>query len=245
MAPPSLVDSVTGLSKALREIARLLPDEDPLDPPGGKKNAASFLFEIHVVVAMLRGLQDRGWTVRMLPEASSMRLARAPAPKSRASYFHISRDDHEFHVTHGTQVHDRHGEPRAPDISLQRECSGENPTFEHVLAIWDAKLRGSTGRPDHRRISDAEFRSFAMLRDWLDPPRPGDDPLSDWPPAFTVCALITNGRRPSEPTSVMLEARVSIVEHFQDKDTAATPTRDEHVCAATARHATTWNRKPA
>ena len=72
-----------------------------------------------------------------------------------------------------------------------------------------------------------------MVRAWLNPPLPGKDPLGEWPEAFSVCALISNGRRPTEPEGVLIEAGVSVVEHFRGANTPAWPSRAEHIAAAT------------
>jgi hypothetical protein len=232
MASPSLVDTVHQLSAELRGIANLLPHEDPLQPPPGKENVPSFLFEISTLVALLRALKNQGWTITAEPRAGRVRLVRAPARKSTGSVFHIEKAPRKFQITQGTKVSDRHGEPRAPDICLQRGTASDSPTHHDVLAIWDAKLRGHSGLVTEERISDPEFRSFVMIRAWLAPPRPpNDEPLADWPEAFRVCALISNGLRPTEPEAVLIEAGVSIVEQFGDEHTPAWPSRLDHIAA--------------
>ncbi len=213
------------------EIAAHLPNEDPLRPPSGKKNAPSFLFEIKVLLDMLSALKRAGWTIAVERRSGRIRLVRGPAPKSTGSFFRITRAESTFQITQGTQVKDRHGEPRAPDICLLLGSAGEQPTFCDVLALWDAKLRGKTGRITEDRISDGEFRSFAMVRSWLAPPLPSGDHLAGWPPAFSVCALISNGRRPTEPIGVLFEAGVSVVEQYAGANTSAWPSRQDHINA--------------
>jgi hypothetical protein len=231
MAPPSLVDAdaILELSEDLRRVVRLLPSEDPLLPPDGKKNAASFLFEMRVLFTLLVALRSMGWTIEVKRRAGAIVFVRAPALKATGSYFHLRKADQEWHLTQGTKVVDLHGEERAPDIALEHPTSGDDPTFRHVAAIWDAKLRGTAWREDAHRISDQEFARFALVRKWLSAPVPGKDPLESWPAAFQVCGLITNGQRPSEPASVFLEAAVSVVEHFPEATDACWPSRADHV----------------
>jgi hypothetical protein len=232
MASPPLVDTVRQLSRELSGIARLLPKEDPLQPPPGKPNVPSFLFEIRTLCVLLRALQKQGWNITIERRKGRVHFVRAPAAKSTGSFFRIAMGQVEFQITQGTQVSDRHGEPRAPDICLQQGSAGDVPTYLDVLAIWDAKLRGQSGRVSNKCVSDAEFRSFVMVRAWLAPPLPGKDPLDKWPEAFQVCALISNGRRPTEPEAVMIEAAVSVVERFGDEKTPAWPSRSDHIAAA-------------
>lgn len=231
MASPSLVDQVRDLSRELRQVAALLPNDDPLQPPNGKKNAPSFLFEVRVLLALLRGLTRSGWRITVERRAGQVRLVRGPARKIRGSFFRVTRAETMFQLTQGTQVQDRHGEPRAPDICLQRGEAGDEPSFQDVLALWDAKLRGTSGKVTDEPVSDDALRSFAMIRAWLAPPHPGEDPLSGWPDAFTVCAIVSNGRKPTEPVGVLIEAGVSIVEKFGDENTPAWPSRQEHITA--------------
>jgi hypothetical protein len=146
MASASLVDQVDAMSKRLKQIARLLPNEHPLRSPKGQKNAPAFLFEFKILLEMLRALKQAGWTITVERRDGQIRFARAPRSKSTSSFFRIVKAGTAFQVTQGTQVADRHGEPRAPDICLQAGQAGENPTYKDVLAIWDAKLRGRTGR---------------------------------------------------------------------------------------------------
>ena len=229
MASAPLVDTVHQISRELRRVASLLPNEDPLQPPPGTKNVPSFLFEIRVLLVLLRALKELGWTITFERRSEHIRFVRSPAPKSTGSFFWITKDKSQFQITQGTQIIDRHGQPRAPDISLQSGTAGPAPTHGDVLAIWDAKLRGQSGRVTDKRVSDAEFRSFVMVRAWLAPPLPGNDALSEWPVAFGVCALISNGRRPTEPEAVFIEAGVSVVEQFTDENTPTWPTRADHI----------------
>jgi hypothetical protein len=66
-------------------------------------------------------------------------------------------------------------------------------------------------------------------REWLDAPRPtfGEMP-TDWPSAFQVSAIISNGRKPTEPISVFLEACVSVVEQYVNAGSEPWPTLREH-----------------
>ena len=229
MAPPSLVDQIHELSERLRHIVAVLPQEDPFRLPTGRKPAESFLFEMKILLELLYALKQAGWTIDIERPGGEIRFVRAPAKKSTASYFRISKDGTTRQITQGTKVADRHGKERAPNICLQAGMAGMAPTYQDVLALWDAKLHGIAGTVHEGPITDAEFRSFAMVRSWLAPPLPGNDGLADWPPAFTVCALISNGKKPTEPAEVLLEAGVSVVENYTGTNSPTWPTRQQHI----------------
>ncbi len=240
MAPPSLVDvdQVNKLSSRLETIARYLPPEDPLSPAPGRKNAPSFLFEIKVLLDLLDVLSTSGWSIVTTYREGRIRLVRAAAAKSMGSFFTITRGGSQFQIAQGTKILDIHDESRAPDISLQRKDSGDEPTYRDVLAIWDAKLRGQTGQTTKTRISDPEFRSFVLVRKWLKAPcSTFDDIPADWPPAFRVCALISNGRSPSEPESVFIEGCISVVQKYEGANSEPWPSLQQHTAAQ--------NRQPA
>jgi hypothetical protein len=149
----------------------------------------------------------------------------------------LQRAGAEWQLVHGTEILDQFGRPRAPDLSLQTGNAPPDPTLKHVVAIWDAKLRGRTGQARDRPITDGEFRSFVVLLRWLEVPAPGDPAealLGDFPPAFQVRGLITNGRGPTEPDAVFLDERVAVVEHFQHAGTPCSPARRAHLIAAAA-----------
>src|SRR5262249_16822114 len=82
-----------------------------------------------------------------------------------------------------------------------------------------------------QRISDAEYARFAKVRAWLDPPHPGtpDDRLADFPPAFQVCGIITNGQPVGEPDAVFFQEAVSITANYLDPTTGCYPSRAAHV----------------
>jgi hypothetical protein len=230
MATSSLVGQVHELSKKLAEAVELMPGEDLFAPKG--RQASSFLYELMVLGHLLLGLEKGKWRIRIENRRNgAIVFARAPRPKSNATYFRVSRKKGAFHLVQGTQIRDRHGKRRAPDLSLQSEDSEHTPTWKHVLGFWDAKLRGNSGQLSKRRVTDSEYARFQAVRRWLRPPRPGTprDVLGKWPMAFQVCALITNGKPPSEPKSVLLEDSVSVAAGFSGCDTVLRPTRLAHI----------------
>src|SRR5512140_1955207 len=228
MASPSLVRDVQRLSRTLSQVLKLLPGDEKRIARG--KKSASVLFELKVLFSLLAELKEHFQVEVVSPPGKDFHFCRAPAAKASATYFRLKRSGNEYHLTHGTKIRDRHDQDRAPDLSLQEASAANDPEWRHVLAIWDAKLRGTSAAPSARRISDGEYARFAKVRAWLDeiPPRPIDDVLDLFPPAFEVCSLITNGQGPSEPPNVLFEDRVSIVEHFADARQPCKPTRREH-----------------
>lgn len=229
MASASLVDQVVALSRQLARIANALPDEDPLRPPDGKKNAPSFLFEMTVLLALLSWLRANDWMIVAERRDGRIRLVRAPAAKATGSVFRICKGALSFQITQGTEITDKYQKTRAPDICLQVGSASDHPTHADVLAMWDAKLRGDSGEPAEERISSGEFWAFVGMHSQLGAPLPGGDLLGSWPPAFGVCALISNGRRPTEPAQVLLDNHVSVVELFESENSAAWPTHEEHM----------------
>ncbi len=237
MAATPLVNDIHRLSRDLGRLCSLLPGQDPLALFSSKKPAAHFLFEVKVVWCLLARLANDQWSIEPVPRGGRFVYAMSPAAKRNVSYFMIRYGTDSYHLVHGAQIDDAHGEPRAPDISLQSKDGREQPTYEHVLAIWDAKLKGTTGAPTNKRVTDAEFARFAKVREWLRVPRPGDprDILASWPAAFQVSAIITNGQPPSEPDSVFLECSVSVVKEFQSADSPCVPSRTAHLASAKAK----------
>lgn len=234
MASASLVATVHSLSRQLNEVCRELPGQDPLELFSSKEPVAWFLFEIKVLWILVVQLARDNWTIDIVARDGRFVYARTPRRKSDVSYFTIRRGPAAFHLVHGSQIDDVYGQPRAPDISLQHADSGERPHYQHVRAIWDAKLRGESADPDSHRISDQEFARFVLVKEWLRLPDPGgaEDVLEGWPPAFEVSALVTNGRPPSEPSDVLLERGVSVTQHFSSADTPCAPSRLQHIAHA-------------
>lgn len=231
MATPPLVSDIHRLSRSIGLILDRLPGRDPLARYNGKKPAAHFLFEVKVLWCLVERLAATGWTIIPIPRNGKFVYARGPAEKRTRSYFIIVFHNQLYHLVHGTKIRDTHDQSRAPDISLQSDESGDCPNHEHVLAVWDAKLKGTTGAPTPKRLSDAEFARFLKVCEWLRVPKPGDsrDVLESWPPAFQVSAIITNGLHPSEPDSVFFECSVSVVGHFDSVDSPCAPSRNAHI----------------
>src|SRR5947207_2216359 len=105
-APLVAIDQVRALSRRLREIARLLPNENPLDPLPRGRAAAPFLFEIKVLVDLLSALKTAGWEIDVERRGKRVRFVRSPAPKSTGSFFRIRKGDLFFQITQGTKIED-------------------------------------------------------------------------------------------------------------------------------------------
>jgi hypothetical protein len=226
MANASLVSRTHQLSQGLARVLSLLPKDVDLS-----ESAASFLFEVRVLTSMVSALDSDGWHVKAVKRQGRLVLHRAPGKKCNASYLQIEKGMTKYQIVTGSQISDRYGEPRAPDISLQQDGAPDEPSCEHVIAIWDAKLRGDTGAADKDRVSDAEFARFVFVHEALDlgPPGTRDAVLGKWPASFQVSGLVTNGTGPSEPSSVFLDKGVSVVEHFANATTPCKPNRSAHL----------------
>lgn len=234
MATTSLVSRTEELSKHLKEALQLLPSDDPMGLDEKGRPEASFLFEMVVLHALVVELKARGWTVEAVPRNGKHRFPRGPALKANHSWIRLERDGTKWQLVHGTQIRDRFGKPRAPDLSLQKGDAPLDPEAKHVVAIWDAKLRGESEAAQGASISDGEFRSFLSVLYWLNVPEPGDPaeaPLASFPPAFEVRGLITNGKRPTEPDALFLHEGVGVTEHFATANTPCHPARHAHLGA--------------
>lgn len=231
MASSPLVTRAQELSQKVRAALDLLPDDEPLDLSGEPTPASSFLFEMVVYHDLLLALQNSGWKLTAVNGADKHRFAQAPGLKANFTDFKIARDQHDYQLVHGTAITDRYGEPRAPDISLQTGDAPDAPCGDHVIAVWDAKLRGSSGGLSKTRISDGEFRSFLSVVKWIPAPSPGDcdEVLDSFPVAFQVRGLITNGQRPSEPDEILRDEKVSICEAYVSSATPCLPSRKEQL----------------
>ncbi|MGO4372295.1 hypothetical protein AB4Z21_16295 [Paenibacillus sp. MCAF20] len=196
-------------------------------------DAENFLFELKVLFSLLNYLTTHDWKCTVANKQSNViRLPKSPGFKRNFSYFDIehSNSGQKWQVVHGTQIEDRLGEPRAPDISLQTENASLSPSYRDVKAIWDAKLRGTDDDVSDNIISDSEYRSFVWVKEKLGIPLPNstEDVLAGWPPAFEVCSLITNGKCPTENTKVFLADSTSITAQFIDAKTQTFPKRIDH-----------------
>jgi hypothetical protein len=233
MAPTSLVRGARELSKKINRVLAVLPPDDILQLESNPPPAASFLFEMVALHGLLVELKSRGWALEPVTSPDGKhRFPRAPAKKANHTWVRIERRGVAYQLVHGTQIADVYGELRAPDLSLQRHDAPDDPSVEDVVAIWDAKLKGKTGKPCNARLTDNEFRSFLSMVKWLDVPAPGDvkeEVLAVFPPAFQVRGLITNGQAPSEPEQLLLDEHVSVTAGFTDASVPCWPDRASHL----------------
>lgn len=227
MASSSLVDKVHNISVKLGLILATTPREDLL----GNNPPQSFLFELRVLFELLDYLKNsKGWTVTPEHKPNGQYcFLRAPGLKKNATFFRVKKNAESYQVTHGSKIQDRYGEKRAPDISLQTGNAPLEPTHSDVLAIWDAKLRGSRGTLSDKRITDSEFGKFVYFMEVLNIKRPAQGLIpKDWPPALEVSALITNGEEPTEPRNAMLDRGFSVTSHYNGPKTQTEPSRRDH-----------------
>ncbi len=88
------------------------------------------------------------------------------------------------------------GIKRAPDISFQTDTSPDNPDFNHLLLIWDAKYRkNKESRITHPEVSEfGRWLEVFKLRGVHNPPIN----LAKLSKLAANC-LITNGNASTEP----------------------------------------------
>ncbi|WP_127587909.1 hypothetical protein [Paenibacillus koleovorans] len=233
MASPQMVDRILNLPRNLQNSMGLLPKDDLYTSVTQRGDADNFLFELKVLFSLLDYLTTHGWRCTIAnKQMSVIRLPRSPGLKKNFSYFVVehTKTGQIWQIVHGTQIEDQFGEPRAPDISLQTENASIQPTYRDIKAIWDAKLRGTDDDLLDNVISDSEYRSFVWVKDKLRIPWPNstEDVLAGWPPAFEVCALITNGKSPTENVKVFLSDHASITAQFKDASTPTFPRRMDY-----------------
>jgi hypothetical protein len=116
-----------------------------------------------------------------------------------------------FQLCPGIRIRDIHGKNRAPDIILLSAGAPGRPTFQHVLACWDAKY---TSRPESRlpdtAVSDFIF-TFIQLGKPIPPPT--------WvgalgTPFCQKSGLLTNGDESTEFSSTLSAHGVSETHHY-------------------------------
>ncbi len=236
MASISLVEQVKRLAAALTSIVDALPPltADEFDPEQRDASNAAFLFELKILYTLLAKLAADGWQVRVERKGTRVHFVRRPLPKAQASHFLIARLGAQYQIVHGTQVKDIFGEPRAPDITLQKGDASETPKWDDVIAMWDAKLRGTTSAPCENRVDDKEFARFVQVMELLQVPdvHGSDVPLADLSACFEVTGIITNGRGPTEKPHFFYWYGASVVEQFLNANSATAPTRAEHKTAS-------------
>lgn len=235
MASVSVVSDVRRLAAALSSVVQALPPPTAheFDPEKRDANNAAFLFELKILYTVLARLAADGWQVWVERKGARIHFVRRPMPKAEASHFLIERAGAQYQFVHGTQVEDIVGEPRAPDITLQKGNASENPKWGDVIAMWDAKLRGTTSAPSDKRVDDKEFARFVQVMELLHVPNVHDSdvPFAELPACIEVSGIITNGRGPSEKPPFFFFYGASVVEQFLHADSPMSPTRAEHKVA--------------
>lgn len=237
MADSSLVGAVLDLGQRLGKVLKTLPKENPFEAASEQKTAASFLFEMHVLLGLLEGLRGRGWAISEAePKAEPMRFLRAPGQKKGTTFFRAVKAPDDVQVVHGSGVLDRFGATQHPDISIQRGGTTLEPTVDDLVAMWDMKVTGDFDVPSNTRISRDEVASFHYMASELGLPKPGqgDEALEDFPIAFTVSGLIGNGQQPTTSSDSLLEKGFSCVAPYQDAKSFPRPLRDEHLATGAA-----------
>ncbi|MBY0264963.1 MAG: hypothetical protein K2W84_01035 [Burkholderiales bacterium] len=140
-----------------------------------------------------------------------------PANKSNFSFFCLTeKSDQNFiyQLCPGTNVEDMHGKLRAPDISLQKGDAPMNPTFNDVIACWDAKHSIHVGNT----LPDTAVSDFAYTVAQFGKPVPP----AKWTslvklPALRCSGLLTNGEWSTEPDAALAAAGIAETKNFPDE----------------------------
>lgn len=240
MATGLLVDQAHQLSRRLAGLLRALK-EDPLMRDGSKKDTADFYFEVVLLSDLLESIEKAGYRITAVRRQGRIRLPRKPAKKENFSYFSVAPangGETEYEVTHGTFIGDKWGEGRrAPDLALQRPTADEMPTHQHVVAVWDGKLKGQSKSPVKDRLDHNDVAAFAQIVQQIGvaPPSGKGKAPGFLPSAFSVSAVVTNAKFPKDPVNYFLEFGFSCVAEYAGAGTPANPTRQQHVASGQPR----------
>jgi hypothetical protein len=136
-----------------------------------------------------------------------------PGCKKNFSLLLLSRPDakSEFELCPGIFVVDRHGKRRAPDINLLCANAADEPSHQHLCAIWDAKyVRDAT-----QRLADTAVSDFVVTFEELGSPAAPEN----WSKvigmqAFLASGLITNGCPSTEKQAMLRQRKISETSGF-------------------------------
>lgn len=121
-----------------------------------------FLFEMHVLFRVLAALEAH-YVIEYVPGTGNTvhEFPRSPAPKAGRPRFNVKDSGNNgnvlFQICAGTKAEDVSGKKRGIDLSIQDANAPDDPDYQHVYQIFDAKYR----RNPNNRITHSEFAAFA------------------------------------------------------------------------------------
>jgi len=204
-----LIDRIRETAKRLKVAASWVKSGLPVDL------ASDFIFELFVLLRAVEDLQ-KSYSVEYVPGlgGKAHQFPRKPSKKAGRPYFKVRSKTKErvlCQICAGTKVRDINATERTPDISFQRESSGDNPTYNDVEMIWDAKYRTDS----KERISHPEFSEFARWIEVLElrkaiEPSVSFNGLKD----MLANCLVTNGQPSTESDAERKRVNLKEVSSF-------------------------------
>lgn len=139
-----------------------------------------------------------------------------PGNKGNFSFLVLRETDGQiaFELCPGISIKDRYGKRRAPDISLLRANSGDDPAHVDLYGIWDAKYV----QDEASRLADTAVSDFVFTFEELGSPVPP----SKWTDHVTIQAfrgsgLLTNGCPSTEPPATLTQRKICETSGFPKK----------------------------
>ena len=174
-----------------------------------------FLFEMHLLFRVLTAL-EANYSVTYVPGTGSTthEFPKKPASKAGKPRFNVKDKNNGsrcFQICAGTTARDESGRPRGLDLSIQDANAPDDPDYQHVLQIFDAKYRKNS----NDRITHAEFAAFAH---WVETFGLRNTPsaglnlgtLND----LDANCLVTNGRHSTETDNECQRVTIKEIARF-------------------------------
>jgi hypothetical protein len=133
-----------------------------------KSNGEDYIYEFYCYIRVICDLICN-YNIEFVDGRGRFQYAfpQAPSPKEGKPYF-VAKDKNsseiKFQICAGTEIATTFQRSPAPDISFQKPESPENPTFENVLMIFDAKFNRSNSDKDKVGLNQLYYVS-GMIRD--------------------------------------------------------------------------------
>jgi hypothetical protein len=208
----------------LKEVSKNLKKAAVWNGSGLAVDASTdhFIFELlcyfHITLAAQDNF-DIHIAGHIIPDGSGKLKAKwpkSPGEKKNFSYFEIvSKTDGDtvFKLCPGINIIDKHGKKRALDINLLLGTCSDEPSFENLLACWDAKHTAL----ESNRLPDKEVADFIFTFQQLDSP----NPPASWRnyisiPIYIKSGLLTNSEPSTEPDETLDEYNMYETNHFPD-----------------------------
>jgi hypothetical protein len=160
-------------------------------------------FHMAVCASGAYGCSIKGKVDAPSKKKKKARWPKKPALKENYSYISLSLPNvgtEAFQLCPGIFVEDKNGKARAPDINLLKPAAPDKPSYQDLLACWDAKHTSREGT----RLPDTAVSDFAFTYQQLGSPTPPASWVSSI--ADVIChksGLLTNGDESTEPLAVL------------------------------------------